>query len=202
MDATPNADRHPGGERTAALPGASDRLLRWRRDGQICYFGRDRGAHMNERRGDEQMDRDPRHHDDRRARGGPDDGRDSDQGGGGRDGGDTRFLQLEMSRVLYAEAEDVAKPAFRALLLEAAKAHLGARFGDEITRLAQLAVDELLADVEASLDVEEKIQRRRESSGGANDQVRVALGRKRSERSQPAAERGERRAAAARRRRR
>jgi hypothetical protein len=148
---------------------------------------------MDDRRGDEQADRDQRHRDDRQGRGGP---------GGGREGGDTRFLQLEMSRVLYAEAEAVAKPALRELLLEAAKARLRERFGGEITRLAQLAVDELLIDVEASLDVEEQIQRRRESSGGAEDRVREALGRKRSERGQPSAERKERGGRAAGRRRR
>lgn len=147
---------------------------------------------MDDRRGDEQRDRDPRHQDDPNGRGGPN---------GGRDGADTRFLQLEMSRVLYAEAEDVAKPALRALLLDAAKAHLQERFGRQITRLAQLAVDELLVDIEASLDVEDQIQRRRGSSDGADDRVRQALGRMRSERSQPS-ERTARGTAGARRRRR
>jgi hypothetical protein len=106
-----------------------------------------------------------------------------------------------MSRVLYAEAEEVAKPALRALLLEAAKDHLRARFGDTITRLARLAVDELVTDIEASLDVEDKIQRRRES-GGTDDRLREALARKRSESSAPSADRKQGRAAASRKRRR
>jgi hypothetical protein len=159
------------------------------------------GAYMNDRRGDERMDRDPGHRDDRGGRGGPDGGGDSDRDRRGRDGSDTRFLQLEMSRVLYAEAEGVAKPAFRELLLDAAKTHLQARFGEEITRLAQLAIDELLIDIEASLDVEDQIQRRGESSGGAHDRVRKALGRKRSERDQPSGEHKERRGPGSRRRR-
>ena len=107
-----------------------------------------------------------------------------------------------MSRVLYGEAEGVTKQAFRELLLEAAKAHLRARFGDTITRLAQLATDELLADIEASLDVEEQIQRRHESDGGPPDRLREALGRKQPDRGEPAPERKSGGAAASRRRRR
>jgi hypothetical protein len=106
-----------------------------------------------------------------------------------------------MSRVLYAEAEDVAKPALRELLLEAAKDHLRARFGATITRLAQLAVDELLIDIEASLDVEDQIQRRRES-GGTDDRLREALARTRSEPSASSAAPKQGRAPAGRKRRR
>ncbi len=94
-----------------------------------------------------------------------------------------------MSRVLYGEAEGVTKQAFRELLLEGAKDHLRARFGDTITRLARLATDELLADIEASLDVEEQIQRRHGSDGSPPDRVREALARKRPDRGQPSAER-------------
>ena len=156
---------------------------------------------MNDRRADDDADRDPRHRDDRAGRCGPDGG--SDSGGDHRDRGgpDTRFLQLEMSRVLYSEAEDVAKPALRELLLEAAKDHLRARFGDTIARLAQLAVDELLIDIEASLDIEGQIQRRRES-GGTDDRVREALARTRSEQGASSAKRKQGRAPASRRRRR
>ena len=82
--------------------------------------------------------------------------------GGGRDGGgpgsDTRFLQLEMSQVLYAEAEAVARPAFRDLLHEAAKERLRERFGEEITALANLAIDEMLNEMQASFEIEARIQ--------------------------------------------
>ncbi len=149
---------------------------------------------MNDHRADEGRDRDPRGRDDRDRRGGPNG--DSDREHGDRGGSDTRFLQLEMSRVLYAEAEDVTRPAFRELLLEAAKDHLRARFVATITRLAQLAVDELLIDVEASLDVEDQIQRRR-ASGGTDDRVREALARTRSDTAAPAPERKQGRAASA-----
>jgi hypothetical protein len=156
---------------------------------------------MNDRRGDENMDRDSRHRDDRDGRGRPDGGPDSDRAQRGGGGADTRFLQLEMSRVLYSEAEEVAKPAFRELLLEAAKARFRERFGEEITRLARLAVDELLIDIEASLEIEEKIQRRREA-GGTDDRLRDALARQRVDRGRPSAGRKEGRASASRKRRR
>jgi len=140
---------------------------------------------MNDRRGDDRTDRD-------RGPGG--DGPDADRGHRGPQGpqgqgADTRFLQLEMSRVLYAEAEGVTKQALRELLLEGAKAHLRDRFGETITRLAQLATDELLADIEASLDVEAQIQRRRDSGGSPSDRLREAFARKPSDRGQPSAER-------------
>lgn len=77
-----------------------------------------------------------------------------------RGGPDTRFLQLEMSEVLYGEAEPLAKEAFRQLLLEEAKTRLRERFGNQIAGLAQLAVDELMQDVLASLEVEERIRQR------------------------------------------
>ena len=82
-------------------------------------------------------------------------GGDRDRGG---PGSDTRFLQLEMSQVLYAEAESVARPALRDLLLEAAKDRLRERFGEEITALANLAVDELLNDMQASFEIEARVQ--------------------------------------------
>jgi hypothetical protein len=144
---------------------------------------------MNDRRGDDRIDRGPRDRDEPNGgeqRGG---GADGDRGPGGPRGADTRFLQLEMSQVLYAEAEGVTKQALRELLVEDAKAHLRARFGDTITRLAQLATDELLADIEASLEVEEQIRSRHESSGGPSDRLRAALGRGRTEQARPSAAR-------------
>lgn len=157
---------------------------------------------MNERRADDPAGRDPRQREDGDERGGPNGDSDRDREHRGRDGSDTRFLQLEMSRVLYAEAQGVTKQAFRELLLDAAKARLRERLGETITRLAQLATDELVADIEASLDIEDQIERRRDSSGGTPDRVREAFARKQSARSQPSAERKEGRASASHRRRR
>src|SRR5436190_1711006 len=93
----------------------------------------DSGGSRDGRDDDRDLERRPRRDGNERDRGGP--------------GSDTRFLQLEMSQVLYAEAEAVAKPALRDLLLEAAKDRLRQRFGDEIAALANLAVDELLNDM-------------------------------------------------------
>ena len=108
------------------------------------------------------------HNDDNR--GGPrdDHGRDRSHGHRGP-GPDTRFLQLEMSQVLYSEAEAVARPAFRDLLLEAAKDHLRERFGDEIKALARLAVDDLLSGMKASFEIEAQVQ-------GQNDEQRQPSG--------------------------
>jgi hypothetical protein len=63
-----------------------------------------------------------------------------------------------MSEVLYAEAESVTREAFRELLLEECKARFRERFGDQITGLAQLAVDEVMQDVFASLDIEARVR--------------------------------------------
>lgn len=91
----------------------------------------------------------------------------------GREGGaDTRFLQLELSQVLYAEAESVTKQAFRELLVEAAKERWRERFGDKITQLAQLAVDELMKDMRSSLEIEARIQERNQDRG-TQDRLRA-----------------------------
>ena len=127
--------------------------------------GGDRGG-SRDRRDD---DRSP----ERQQRG---DGGGPDQGGPGTD---TRFLQLEMSQVLYAEAEEVARPALRELLREAAKERLRERFGEEITALAQLAVDELLTDVQASFEIEERIQRNNEERRSPRERLRELLAARR-----------------------
>jgi hypothetical protein len=102
-------------------------------------------------------------------------GRD-ERGGEGHGGGpDTRFLQLEMSQVLYGEAEDVAKPAFRELLLEAAKARLRVRFGEQITALAELAVDELMKGMLSSLEIESRIQQHGEERSPMQERLHAIL---------------------------
>src|SRR5436309_3118986 len=119
--------------------------------------------------------------DSRGDRGGSRDGRGEDRehqprhdaGGPGRGGrGDTRFLQLEMSQVLYADAEEVTRPAFRELLREAAKDRLRERFGEEITTLAQLAVDELLNGMQASFEIEGRVQQHGEERRPPEERLR------------------------------
>jgi hypothetical protein len=123
------------------------------------------------------------HRDDRRRDHGHDHGHD-DCGGrrrrGDRDdergsGPDTRFLQLEMSEVLYAEAESVTKDALRQLLLEECKARFRERFGDQITGLAQLAVDELMQDIFASLEVEARIRHRNRDQDARRERLEGIL---------------------------
>jgi hypothetical protein len=140
-------------------------------------------------------------------RGGPRDGRGGDrsrdhrprnEGGERGPGPDTRFLQLELSQVLYSEAEAVARPAFRDLLLEAAKDRLRERFGDEITALARLAVDDLLKGMEASFEIEARVQGHNDEGHQPSEQLRELFAKWRERReSRPAqAERPGRRTAA------
>jgi hypothetical protein len=80
-----------------------------------------------------------------------------------------------MSELLYAEAESVTKQALRELLLEEAKARFRERFGDQIAGLAQLAVDELMQDVFASLDVEARIRQRNRDEEGRRGRLSEIL---------------------------
>lgn len=131
------------------------------------------------------------HHHDHRGEGGHGDPRESRersrrQTEGGREcggspeprgpGPDTRFLQLEMSQVLLGEAESVTRDAMRELLRDAAKDRLRERFGDQLRALAELAVDELLDDIFASLEVEKQIRARAEQRSERDDRLRRILG--------------------------
>ncbi len=129
----------------------------------------------------------------------PGDRQSRDEGGGGAD---TRFLQLEQSRVMFAEAEEVVRPAFRELLLEAAKEHLRQRFGEQITALARLAVDDLMTEVEANLEIEARISRHREERQPVHDRLRELLAGRRAGAGSPPEAGGRREAARSRRRRR
>ena len=150
--------------------------------------GGDRGGSRDGRGDDRSRERQPR-----TDGGGP---------GPGGPGADSRFLQLELSQVMYSEAEAVARPAFRDLLLEAAKDRLRERFGEEITALAQLAVDELLNDAQASFEIEGRIQQYNEerrppierlrelfAARRARGEARPAQAEKRAPRTSPRARR-------------
>lgn len=107
------------------------------------------------------------HHDDHQH-----DHRDQDRGGP-----ETNFLDLELSKVLYSEADGVTREAFRELLKEAAKRRLQERWGDRIVALANLAVDELLADAEANLEIEAQIGARNRARRAVEERVAEILGR-------------------------
>jgi hypothetical protein len=90
-------------------------------------------------------------------------------------GGETNFLDLEISKVLFDEAEGITRKAFRALLEEAAKRHLSERIGVQIEALAKLAVDELLADVAANLEIEARIAARKQAREGLDARIDAIL---------------------------
>jgi hypothetical protein len=90
-------------------------------------------------------------------------------------GPDTRFLHLEMSEVLYGAAESVTKDAFRELLLEAAKARLRERFGNQLTGIAELAVDEVMSDVLANLEIEHRIREHNRQRSSRTERLRDIL---------------------------
>jgi len=97
-------------------------------------------------------------------------------GGGDRRGPpDTSFLNLEMSRVMYGEAQQLAREAGRAILREAIEARLRERLGDRIAELARLAADELADDILANLDIEARIAERRDAREDLDARLRDAL---------------------------
>ena len=110
-------------------------------------------------------------------------GPDHDRGGPGHDrgGGERRgppessFLHLEISRVMYAEAEQLAQEAGRELMKEAIKARLRERIGDRLEALARLAADELADDLLANLDIEARIDERRRTRQGLPGRLAEAL---------------------------
>lgn len=92
-------------------------------------------------------------------------------------GPDTRFLDFEISKVLFSEAEGVAREAFRELLKEAAKRRLQERWGDRINALAKLAIDELIEDATANFEIEAKIAARNQARRALEDRVNEILAR-------------------------
>jgi hypothetical protein len=96
--------------------------------------------------------------------------------GCGQQSADTRFLDLEISKVMYDEAEGVTREAFRDLLKEAAKARLREVWGDRIDALARTAVDELVEDVETNLGIEARIHARRDQRKDLGERLRGVFG--------------------------
>lgn len=89
---------------------------------------------------------------------------------------DTGFLDLEISKVLYSEAESITREAYRELLKDAAKRRLEERWGDRIAALANLAVDELIDDAEANLEIEAKIAGRTQAREAVEERINAILG--------------------------
>ncbi len=92
---------------------------------------------------------------------------------GGPEG--THFLDLEVSKVLYGEAEALTREAARELLKDAIKERLRARLGPRLEAIARIAADELADDIEANLAVETIVAERRHARAGREEAIRKAL---------------------------
>ncbi len=84
----------------------------------------------------------------------------------------TGFLDLELSKMLAGQAEKAAHEALHTLLLDAAKKHLEAAWGERIDGLAALAVQKLVGEMEANLRIEAEIQRQGEAKRDAEAALR------------------------------
>ncbi|PRQ05212.1 hypothetical protein [Enhygromyxa salina] len=78
-------------------------------------------------------------------------------------GPDTGFLDFELHKVMFDEAESLVREAYRELIKDAAKRRLEQRWGERITALANLAVDEAMADADANLQIQALIEARNQA---------------------------------------
>lgn len=102
------------------------------------------------------------------------------EGRGGRNGpSDTQFLDLELSQVLYSEAERMAKEVALDLIREGIRDRLRERLGARLTEVGRLAADELADDVEANLSIEQSIAARKSTAADLNARLHGALHDKR-----------------------
>jgi len=101
------------------------------------------------------------------------DGKHGDQGRGGPEG--TQFLDLEISRVLFGEAENLAREAVRDLLRESLRDRLRERLGTRLEALAHVAADALAEEVEANLGIESIIRDQSAKKRDIEERLRAAL---------------------------
>lgn len=94
---------------------------------------------------------------------------------GGRGGPDSRFLDLEISRVLHDDACRAARAALSKLLADRIAERLAERLGDRLDALADLAAADLLADLEANVAIERRIAERSEQKEAHLDRLRAIL---------------------------
>ncbi len=105
--------------------------------------------------------------------------RDHEDGRGGdrqqrRDGPEgTEFLELEISRVLYGDAQAVAHEAVRDLLREAIRERLRQRVGDRLRAVGVLVADELADEVDANLAIEQRIDAQRRRKRDIDEKLRA-----------------------------
>ncbi|PRP91234.1 hypothetical protein ENSA5_57090 [Enhygromyxa salina] len=93
------------------------------------------------------------------------------QGGGPN----TSFLDFELHKVMYDEAESIVREAYRELLKDAAKRRLEQRWGDRIAALANLAVDEAIADADANFEIQAQIEARNEAQRSIEERIQTII---------------------------
>jgi hypothetical protein len=93
----------------------------------------------------------------------------------GGDGPDTRFLDFELHKVMYSEAESIVREAYRELLKDAVKQRLQTRWGARITALAELAADEAMADADANFEIQARIEARNAARRSLEDRIQAII---------------------------
>jgi hypothetical protein len=107
----------------------------------------------------------PKHDRDPRSSGGPDEPGPPD----------TQFLDLEISSVLFDEADQLCREAARELLRDAIRSRLDERLGDHLREIGRLAADALADDIETNLEIESLIIDRRAARSSIGDRVREIM---------------------------
>jgi hypothetical protein len=102
--------------------------------------------------------------------------------GPGEGAPDTQFLDLEISSVLYDEADRLCREAARELLRDAIRTRLEERLGGHLREIGRLAADALADDIETNLEIETLILDRRAARSSIGDRVREIMHAKASTR--------------------
>ena len=92
--------------------------------------------------------------------------------GGGPQG--TEWLDLEISRVLSARADEMTRSVAEEILRDAIKVRLRERLGDRLEAIGRAAADKLADGVEASLDIEARIAAHAEALRPTKDRAQAA----------------------------
>ncbi|MFO0565767.1 MAG: hypothetical protein U0263_08895 [Polyangiaceae bacterium] len=110
------------------------------------------------------------------------DGRDGndcghDHGGGSHQHGPSgsEFLELELSRMLYSRASEVAKEVAVEILRDAVRERLRERIGDKLRAIGRLAADELAEDVAVNLEIEARIAAHMQRGTGVGARLEAAI---------------------------
>ncbi|MBX3127779.1 MAG: hypothetical protein KF718_13730 [Polyangiaceae bacterium] len=102
-------------------------------------------------------------------------GNDQQQRGPRPGGGDTEFLDLEISELLLGQAHRMAREVALELMRESMRERLRERLGARLAEVGRLAADELADDVEANLAIEAQIASRRARRGDLKQRLERAF---------------------------